>query len=380
MQPKESSRRHFISAAAKACAAGACLPLARTLAGDETPQESPAVPPQEASFYERGDDRSVSCRICALQCRVPEGGRGFCRTRENRGGKYYSLVYGYPCVANSDPIEKKPFFHVLPGTRAFSIATVGCNIRCKFCQNWDISQANPGDIQAAYRTPQNIAASARKLQTQTVAYTYSEPTVFFEYMRDCAAAARREGLGNVVISNGFMASAPLKELCRSITAIKIDLKAFSDSFYEEVCGARRAPVLRTLEQLAQSGVWFEIVMLVIPTLNDKPDEIKRMAEWVTTKLGPDVPLHFTRFRPAYRLTNLPATPIATVMQCRQIAMSQGCRFVYTGNMPGGEGENTYCPSCRTPVIRRYGFTIPTNDLIEGKCPKCNQRIPGVWQL
>ena len=309
---------------------------------------------------------------------VSDGERGDCGVRENRDGRYYSLVYGRPCAIHNDPIEKKPLFHVYPGSKALSIATVGCNIECKFCQNWDIAQANPDHVSVPFRPPSQIAQMAVQHKSRTVSYTYSEPTVFYEYMVDCARAAKDLGIGNVVISNGFISEEPLKELCSLMTAIKIDLKAFTQQFYATMCSGRLKPVLETLKRLSGSGVWYEIVVLVVPTLNDSMDEIKRMTEWVVKELSPDVPIHFTRFHPAYKIRNLPPTPPRTLHAARQTALAQGCNFVYTGNMPGEKAENTYCHKCNTCLIKRYGHMTISNDLADGKCRNCGASIPGVW--
>jgi pyruvate formate lyase activating enzyme len=298
--------------------------------------------------------------------------------RENRQGRYISLVYGRPCAVHNDHIEKKPFFHVYPGSMAFSIATVGCNLHCKFCQNWAIAQAPPGKYEVEFHAPEAIAAAAHRAGSRVVAYTYSEPTIFYEYMVDCARAARDRGLGNVVVSNGFVQRQPLEELCTLVTAIKIDLKAFSPHFYRNVCAGELEPVKETLKVLAGAEVWFEIVVLIIPTLNDAPDEIKRMAAWIVKELGPEIPVHFTRFVPRYKILNLPPTPRRTLDRTRQIAVSEGCRFVYGGNMPGTRGENTYCPECGTCLVDRYGHSSRTIDLRENRCPKCGRNIPGVW--
>ncbi|MBU4211472.1 MAG: AmmeMemoRadiSam system radical SAM enzyme [Kiritimatiellae bacterium] len=365
------SRRQFLETAGIAVAACAvCRDILATESADATLHE--------ADFYEKLAGGSVRCRLCPWQCTVPDGKRGRCRVRENRSGKYYSLVWGRPCLTHNDPIEKKPFFHVYPGTRAFSIATVGCNIECKFCQNWDISQASPEDVSAPFKSPEEIVRLALAQKVKTIAYTYSEPVVFTEYILDCAKAAKEAGLGNVIVSNGFLNEKPLKEWCSVATAIKIDFKGFSQKFYEETCAGQLQPVLDTLKRLAGSGVWFEIVVLIIPPLNDDLDEIKRMTAWIVKDLGPNVPLHFTRFHPDYKLRNLPPTPINTLIKARQIAMDQGCNFVYVGNMPGVEGENTYCPKCKAAVVKRYGMGVLSNDLKNGKCPGCGTAIPGVW--
>ena len=367
---QQVSRRKFLRCAGVAAAA---VPAASCTGG------ALAVPElHEARFYEPLGDGTVQCMLCPWQCVVDKGRRGKCGVRENREGRYYSLVYGRPCTMHNDPIEKKPFFHVYPGSKAFSIATVGCNIECKFCQNWEISQASPDDGSMPFRKPDDIVELALQNRSKTVAYTYTEPTVFCEYIIDCAKAAKDAGLGNVVVSNGFISEKPLKELIPLITGYKVDLKAFTQKFYGELCSGRLSPVLDTLKRLADSGIWFEIVVLVIPTMNDSVDEIKRMAAWIVENLGPDVPLHFTRFHPAYKIRNLPRTPPATLKRARATAKAEGCRYVYTGNMPGGEGENTYCPDCNTCVINRYGHMVGARRLETGKCHACGAEIPGVW--
>ena len=367
------SRRTFLGALGAAAVAGAwCRPgRAQTLGG-------PTLPPHEARFYESLPDGSVQCALCPRRCRVADGLRGYCRVRENRGGKYYSLVYGYACAANLDPIEKKPFFHVYPGSKAFSIATVGCNMHCKFCQNFDISQASPEDIGVPYRSPEEIAEQAARSGARTLAFTYSEPTIFHEYMHDCAKAAGERGLDSVIISNGFINEAPQRALFPLVKAIKIDLKAFTPGFYTRICEGSLQPVLDTLKRLAGSGVWYEIVNLVIPTLNDSRQEIQRMAAWVAKELGPGVPLHFTRYTPLYRLRNLPPTPGETLLKARETAMKEGCQFVYCGNEPGLEGEDTVCPVCHKAVVKRYGFRILENNVSAGRCRFCQTAIPGVW--
>jgi len=359
----EVTRRDFLQQSAAAAAA----PLIAT----------PAL--REALFYEpAGTGRAVHCTLCPRGCVVPDRKRGYCRVRENRGGRYVTLVYGRPCAINNDPIEKKPFFHVYPGSKSLSIATVGCNMACKFCQNWDISQANPDRIRPAFRSPGDIVQAARNKKSRTIAFTYSEPTIFYEYMLDIARAAKDAGIGSVVVSNGFINREPLQALLPFLTAYKVDLKAFSQDFYGNVCDGRLREVLNTLKRIADSDVWLEIVVLVIPALNDDPDEIKRMAAWIVKELGPDVPVHFTRFHPQYKLRNLPRTPIKTIHRCRVIAEREGCHFAYGGNMPGAGGESTSCPKCGTHVIDRYGHGVMQNTIRGGKCPKCGTMIPGVW--
>lgn len=356
---------------ATVCAAG------RVLAAEKAPPLKTAEL-HEADYYEQMDENRVRCLLCPWLCVVPDGQRGRCRIRENRDGRFYSIVYGRPCVTNVDPIEKKPFFHVKPGTQAYSLATAGCSFSCKFCQNNDISQAKPEDVKTSIMSPADVAAAATARKCNSVAYTYSEPSVFPEYVIDCAKAARDAGLANVVVSNGFINEKPLKDMCSVLSAIKIDLKAFTQKFYEEVCYGQLQPVLDTLKRVKGSGVWFEIVVLVIPTLNDNKDNIRKMSAWVAKELGPDVPLHFTSFHPDYKLQNLPATPEKTLVSARDIAMAEGCNFVYIGNLPGSAGANTYCPKCKTTVIERYGYSVKSL-LDGGSCPKCKTVIPGLWK-
>jgi pyruvate formate lyase activating enzyme len=366
------TRREFLVAAGSAAACAALR--SRAQAGEPEP------PPVEAEFYDRLPGGAVRCRLCPFECTVPDGGRGRCRVRANRGGRYYTLVHGRPVARNVDPVEKKPFFHVLPGSRSYSLATVGCNIECRFCQNWNISQARPEDVPAPHVSPAEIAEAARRASAATMAFTYSEPIVFYEYMRDCAREGRRAGIASLMVSNGMIREEPLRRLAPDLAAVKIDLKAFTQKFYEEVCGGQLQPVLDTLKRLRALGVWTEIVVLLIPTLNDAPEETRRLAAWVARELGPDVPLHFTRFHPDYRLKNLPPTPPETLLRARADAMAEGCRFVYAGNLPGNEGEHTYCPGCRKPLIRRYHFTILSNTLRDGRCPDCAAPVPGLWSL
>jgi len=338
----------------------------------------PGVNRHPAMFWEPRPEQRVRCTLCPRECEVADVERGYCGVRENQGGRYQTLVYGTLCSANVDPIEKKPLFHYLPGTNAFSIATAGCNIECKFCQNWQISQFRPEQVESTLVTPERLVAICQSRSAPTIAYTYSEPVVFYEYMHDVAALARQRGIGSVMISNGYIQSAPLRQLCRHLTGVKIDFKAFTEKFYREMCAAELKPVLATLEILKEIGIWFELVILIVPTLNDSPQEVQDMSRWVVAHLGPDVPMHFTRFHPTYRVTNLPPTPVQTLERCRQIALDAGVHYVYAGNVTMHPGENTYCHSCRTELIRRVGFQVRNNRLREGRCPQCGTLIPGVW--
>ena len=333
----------------------------------------------EARYYEKLPDRKVRCTLCPWQCVVGPGERGYCDVRANREGTYYSLVYGRIAANHNDPIEKKPLYHFLPGSAAFSLATAGCNVDCKFCQNWELAQQKPEALYSVAFTPEEVGDYAKRWGCQAVAYTYNEPTVFTEFIHDVALCGRERGLKSVVISNGFINKKPLLDLCGVIDAYKVDLKAFTEKYYQEVVGGRLAPVLDTLVTLKSQGVWTEIVYLTVPTLNDDPQEIRNMVKWILQTLGSDVPLHFSRFYPRYKLKNLPPTPVTTLEKLRNIGLDGGLHYVYMGNVPGHEGENTICPNCRKTVIRRVGYRIFENHTVGGACSFCGQTIPGVWE-
>jgi pyruvate formate lyase activating enzyme len=320
----------------------------------------------------------VQCTLCPRSCIVEPGKRGHCGVRENQEGEYVTLVYGNPCAVHVDPVEKKPFFHLLPGAQAFSFATAGCNFSCKFCQNWEISQSSPEHIHSIPLSPVQAVKEARTQGASLLVGTYSEPTIFYEYMVEMAREARKGGLKAAVVSNGFIKSEPLKELCKVVDAIKIDLKSFRDEFYQKICSGSLAPVLESLRTIKQRGTWLEIVYLVVPTLNDSLEEIKEMSLWIKKELGSDVPLHFSRFHPMYKLTHLPATPVDTLKKACDTARKAGLRYVYLGNLPGDRGESTYCPHCGGMVIERFAFTIKRNLLKGGKCPLCGTTVPGLW--
>jgi len=320
----------------------------------------------------------IQCLLCSQGCVIAVDRRGRCRTRMNVAGELRSLVWGRPVTVHVDPIEKKPFYHYLPGTAAFSLATTGCPLSCQFCQNWEISQAAPEDYRGPLVPPAAITEKARALEAPVIAFTYNEPTVFTEYMIDIASEAKKLGIRSVLVSCGIMNEAPLAELCGVLGAIKIDLKGYDEGFYRNVCGAKLKPVLRSIRQIARSGTHLEIVNLVVPTLNDSEPMLRGLAEWVFAEVGPDVPLHFSRFHPDYRLRNLPPTPLATLELAREMAMDRGMRHVYVGNVPDHPGNHTYCPSCRRVVIRRTGFFVQEMNVKGGRCSFCRSPIAGVW--
>jgi pyruvate formate lyase activating enzyme len=320
----------------------------------------------------------IQCDLCPHRCRVAKGKRGLCRVRENREGKYYSLVYGNPCAVHLDPIEKKPLFHVLPGTASFSLATAGCNFQCKFCQNWEISQAFPEDVYSYEVPPDVIVKKAKEIHARSIAYTYVEPTIFYEYMFDIGQLTKKEGLLNVTHSNGFINPGPLKNLCNVLDAANIDLKGFTENFYRELCAGDLNPVLETLKTLKKQKVHLEITNLIIPTKNDDLPVLREMCLWIRRELGADTPIHFSRFYPLYKLKSLPPTPVSILNKAREAALSAGLEYVYVGNIPGHEGENTFCPKCRKMIIQRTGYMVGEVNLKDGKCRYCGKPIPGIW--
>ncbi|HKJ70017.1 MAG TPA: AmmeMemoRadiSam system radical SAM enzyme, partial [bacterium] len=320
----------------------------------------------------------VQCQLCAQRCVIQEGERGKCQTRMNVDGELKTLVYGRPISTHIDPIEKKPLYHFLPGSSAFSMATAGCPLSCKFCQNWQISQARPEDYRTEYISPEQVVRATVSREVPVIAFTYNEPTVFTEYLIDIARRGKRKGIRSVVISCGFMNAEPLAEMCEVLDAIKIDLKGFSQDFYTKVCDARLQPVLDSIRQIAKTDTHLELVNLVVPTLNDSDRMLTDLVEWVYNEAGPDVPIHFTRFHPDYKLRNLPPTPIATLERARSIALDRGLRYPFVGNVPGHPGNHTYCPACGKIVIERSGFFIQSFHIQQGRCEYCNESIAGVW--
>ncbi|MCA9729895.1 MAG: AmmeMemoRadiSam system radical SAM enzyme [Candidatus Eisenbacteria bacterium] len=320
----------------------------------------------------------VKCELCAQRCVLKDGDRGRCRARINVGGELRSLVYGRPITVHVDPIEKGPFYHFLPGSRSFCLATAGCPLSCKFCQNWEISQARPEDRRPPFTSAADLVSASHDRGVETITFTYNEPTVYAEYVCDVAREARRQGLRSTVVSCGFMTAAPLGEICDVIDAIKFDLKGFDQQFYDRVCEAELEPVLRSIRQVARSNVHLEVVNLVVPTLNDSDRMLRGLVDWMMGELGPDVPLHFSRFSPAFQLGNLAPTPLATLERARELAQAAGLRYVYVGNAPGHAGAHTYCPTCGALLIERSGFFVVANRLVEGTCGACGTHIPGVW--
>jgi len=333
---------------------------------------------REGYSYQQLPDGSVVCGICPHSCVLEKGDRSVCRSKVNFNGKLYSLAYGNPCSVNLDPIEKKPLFHFHPRITAFSIAPTGCNFRCLNCQNWQISQFKPEEVKTHDLFPEKVIEKAKEVKAASIAYTYSEAITYFEYMFDTAKLAKENGLYNLWISNGYINPEPLADLCKVIDAANINLKSFSDDIYRKLNGGRIAPVLNTFKTLHQQGVHFEMTTLVVPRYVDDPALFKTQCQWIMANLGPDHPFHLLRFFPNYKLDRLPPTPVDILTKFREIAMQEGLRYVYVGNVPGHEGSNTYCHQCGKLLIERIGFIMPVYHLEGNVCKYCGAVIPGKW--
>lgn len=332
----------------------------------------------EARYWHVNSD-IIICELCPVGCNLAPGKTGRCRNRKNLNGKLVSLGYAMPCAVHVDPIEKKPLYHILPGARTFSVAIAGCNLRCKNCQNHTISQASPLQTDNTYLPPEKVIEEARRTNCSVVAYTYTEPTVWIEYMLDVAYLAHKNGLKNVLITCGYINLEPFEDLAKLLDAANIDLKSFDDSVYSDLNAGKLEPVLSTIKMAVKNGIWLEITNLIIPQWNDKPDMIMNMCRWINRNLGTDIPLHFSRFYPMHKLAHLYPTPHQTLKQAREIALKEKLRYVYIGNVPG-EDNSTYCPECKKLLIDRNGYIIKQNLIKGGKCTGCGFSIAGVWDV
>lgn len=324
--------------------------------------------------------KTVKCHLCPRGCQLREGQRGNCRVRINLDGKLKTLVYGKPCTIHIDPIEKKPIFHMYPKSASFSIATAGCNLHCRFCQNWQISQVEPEKTKNYDLPPEEAVEYALKYKCKTIAYTYSEPIIFYEYMVDTCKVAHQKGIKNIMVTAGYIETEPLLELCPLIDGANVDLKGITEKYYRDICFGTLAPVQRCIKIMRQKGVWVEITNLIVPTLNDKEEDVSRLIDWVLDNVGPEVPLHFSRFWPQYQLKNLPPTPEKTLDMAWQMARAKGVHYTYVGNVPGHEGNNTYCPKDGKLLVRRVGYSMLEYNIVDGKCKFCGHKIPGTWEL
>jgi len=333
---------------------------------------------KEAMLYERLSDRRVQCNLCAHRCRISEGKMGICQVRENREGTLYTLVYGRTIAQHVDPVEKKPLHHFYPGSTAYSIATPGCNFRCQWCQNWEISQM-PQErhlIMGQSASPEQVVAAARRAGSRSIAYTYTEPTIFFEYTYDTARLAHEAGIANIYVTNGYMTAEMLEVLHPYLDAANVDLKAFRDKTYRQYVGARLQPVLDSLKEMKRLGIWVEVTTLVVPGINDDPAELRDAARFITEELGPETPWHISRFFPAYQMSGVPPTPLSTLRQASDIGREMGLRYIYVGNVPGE--ANTVCHNCGRVLIRRSGYWILEYHITpESTCPDCGTPVAGV---
>jgi len=376
--------------ALKAIAMGACS-LCLFLSPGCTPALQPEAPPADKEELRKGWTRpipspwftplagtAIRCTLCPRQCELAAGERSPCRVRENKDGVGYTLAYGNPALVQEDPIERNPFYHVLPASRVLSVCTAGCNLACKFCEIWDVALVAPEEVFAIDMPPEEVIAHAQASGVRAISYAFGEPVAFYEYMAEIAALTKRAGLLNLVQTAGYIQPEPLQALSGLLDAVNIDLKSFSTGFYRDVVGGELEPVLHTLKLLRQAGVHIEITNLVIPTLNDDSETIRNMCAWIVSELGEDVPLHFARFYPLYKLSGLPRTPVTTLDQARAIAMDAGIQFAYVAKVIGHEGENTFCPVCKEMLIKRVGFVIEEVRLENGRCKFCAAPIPGRW--
>ncbi|MCF6158151.1 MAG: AmmeMemoRadiSam system radical SAM enzyme [wastewater metagenome] len=333
---------------------------------------------KEAMFFEKLQGTKVRCYLCRHYCIIGNGKKGFCRVRENRDGTLYTLVYRKLISQNVDPVEKKPFFHFYPGSTSFSLATVGCNFRCLNCQNYEISQL-PGDyeyIAGKDVAPEKIVEEALNYRCTSIAYTYTEPTIFFEYAYDVARIAYNHSIKNVFVTNGYITREALATIKPYLNAVNIDLKSFSDETYRTLCSARLEQVIECIRSYKEMGIWIEITTLIIPGINDTASELREIAAFIKS-VGPEIPWHVNRFYPMYRLIEKPPTPLKTVKMAREIGLKAGLRYVYEGNVPGDEGESTYCYNCNKMLIKRYGYQMIGNSITNSKCPACSTNIDGV---
>lgn len=332
---------------------------------------------REAELYRPIQGGAVECLLCRHHCIIKDGRSGICGVRENRGGKLYSIFYGRPVAVAVDPIEKKPLFHFLPGSRSFSIATPGCNFQCSFCQNWDISQYKGGEVSTYELSPREAAEKAHKLGCASISYTYSEPTVFFEYARDTAIEAERLGLKNVFVTNGYMTREMIDAFHPHLHAANIDLKSFNKDVYRRIMKGDRDGVLDSIRYMKEKGIWIEITTLIVPQMNDSKEEMREIARFIAG-VGRDIPWHISRFHPAYKMTEKPPTPLETLIGAYRVGKEEGLKFIYIGNVGTDSYEATYCPKCRSKLISRSGFDVLYNRLLGNRCPECGEEIEGLF--
>jgi pyruvate formate lyase activating enzyme len=368
-------KREFLRKCFAFSAGMVCLPYGATLAAYSVDNQSIY---RKIAMFQEETARGIMCRICPNECVLKEGEISKCNNRKVYKSKLYSMAFGNPCAANVDPVEKKPLYHFLPGSRAYSIATAGCNLVCLNCQNWSISQTSPDKTRNYELSPEQVVEECIKNKCSSIAYTYSEPVTFYEYAFETATLARKAGIKNILKSNGYIYEEPLRKLCSVIDAANIDLKAFSESTYLKLSGGKLQPVLNSLKVYKEMGTWLEVTNLVVPSWTDKPDEIRKMCGWLADNGFTNTPLHFSRFYPLYKLDQLPPTPVDLLSRAAEIASQEGLKYIYVGNVPGNEATDTKCPSCSKVVLKRQGYRIMFNNIIEGKCNICGKKVDGIW--
>ena len=380
------TRKQFLKlAACGACALGASALtgpprdlLAQTAALSNQAAQRGFVRPRPSPWFSPAANGAVQCRLCPHECSLAPGQRSACRARENRDGQGVTLTYANPALIQEDPVERKPFFHVVPGSRALSVSTAGCNLHCKFCEVWDMALVRPEDVHAYDLPPQAVVAQAQAAGLRSVSFAFGEPVVFYEYMLEVAELTREAGMLNLLHTAAYIRPEPLKTLCQLVDAANVDLKGFDPDFYRNVVGGELEPVLDALRIIRRSGVHLEITNVVIPTLNDDMPTLAEMCRWIAGELGPDTPLHLARFYPLYRLSALPRTPVSILDRARDTALEAGLNFVYVAKVPGHDGENTFCPDCGQTLITRVGFIVDQMRVRDGRCPDCQREIPGIW--
>jgi pyruvate formate lyase activating enzyme len=371
----DNSKRDFLKKCFAFSAGILSIPCNTVISGI-IPEEQNIL--KKIAMFQEETARGIMCRICPNECVLKESEISKCNNRRVKNSKLYTMAFGNPCSANIDPIEKKPLYHFFPGSRAYSIATAGCNLVCLNCQNWTISQTSPDKTKNYDLMPERVVEEAVKNSCRSIAYTYSEPVTFYEYTYETALLARKAGIKNVVKSNGYINPEPLKKLCSVIDAANIDLKAFNESTYLKLTGGKLQPVLDALKVYREMGVWLEITNLIVPTWSDKMEEIRKMCRWLSDNGFRNTPLHFSRFYPIHKLEQLPPTPVEILRNAAKIANEEGLKYVYIGNVPGNEMSDTRCPSCSSILIMRQGYRIVQNNIIAGKCNKCGKVVDGVW--
>jgi pyruvate formate lyase activating enzyme len=375
-----TTRRRFIQQSS--CAVAAMILSRFALAGNNSPAEivhSLTQQKMKDALYYKKTAAGAECELCPNFCILKEGKLSSCRTRIVKNGKLITLAYNNPCAIHIDPVEKKPLYHFLPGTQTYSIATAGCNLHCLNCQNWSISQVSPEETENETLTPSQGVAAAIKNKCRSISYTYTEPIVFIEYMSEMAALAKKSDIRNIMVTAGYINEKPLKDLCKVIDAANVDLKSFDNETYKKLNAGSLEPVLNTLKTFKSEGVWLEITSLIVPTWNDKTDMIKKMCDWLVKNGFEDTPLHFSRFFPQYKLTQLPPTPVQTLETAKDIAQKAGIKYVYVGNVSGKSGTDTVCPKCKKTVIARMGYKVTENNIVGGKCKFCSEKIAGVFE-